>query len=331
MPNPFSSVQVPSEDATPIKRRYSLTTDVVAFRRCGRQYGTFKIHDYAPAYQTQLYYGTIIHQVLDRCHTHYHGIIDESTRGQIPDNGRVLSNVEIEAYFTDLRQSEIDGTPPPLPPSDILSYFIEVENGLKSRGIRAITDDLRLKAVRVLQYFNSLEGAELYPRVLDTEHRLQADKGNHIIQGVVDLLVDPESHSENPGDCEIWDYKGTDPLKLTKRDKETYQFQMQVYAHLYEMKHGVRPQRAVLYFINELDGDTCPTARPIHAIEVVDLNNEDIEEAVKEFVRTVHDIEDARKRDEWLPAQKGQVSEQDCAICDLRWNCPTPEVKIRYP
>lgn len=335
MPGPFSGVNLQQPTIPVIKRRYSVTSDVVAYRRCARQYGAFNVHDYAPAHQTQLYFGTIIHQVLDRCHAHYNGLINAATRGTIPDNGRIISDTAIVTYFNDLRNAQQAQQPAPMPPSEILRYFIEVENGLKSRGIRAVTQDLREKAVRILQYFNALEGPQLYPRVLDTEYRLQADRGNHILHGVVDLLVGPQTNSTNPGDCEIWDYKGTSRITLTPTDLATYQFQMRVYARLYERKNGVYPKRANLYFMNELDGPTCPTQRPINAILQVDLDPNDVNTAMQEFTQTVQDIEQSRQRDQWPAAAVGTVSDQDCAICDLRWDCPTPNsgrgVALRYP
>ncbi len=332
MSKPFMGVSVSSPHTPTIKRRYSVTSDVVGFRRCARQYGAFRIHNYAPAYQTQLYFGTIIHQVLDRCHIHYHGGVNPSTKGSLPDDGLILNNSEIVDYFDEVRDAERVKSSMPTAPSDIISYFIEVENGLKSRGIRAITRDLRLQAVRILQYFNALEGPVLYPRVIDTEYRLQADRNTHILRGVVDLLVDTSSHTGDPADCEIWDYKGTSYLKLTADDLKTYKFQMLVYAWLYEQKHGVRPRQANLYFLNELDGKTPPKKRPINALLSVDLESYAIKEAVDQFTQTVTEIEQARKLDQWPPAKPGTISEvQDCAICDLRWDCSTPTVKLRYP
>src|SRR5205823_4642070 len=51
-----------------IRRPYSVTADILAFRTCSRQYGYFKVRNYAPAQATQLYFGIVIHQVLDRVH-----------------------------------------------------------------------------------------------------------------------------------------------------------------------------------------------------------------------------------------------------------------------
>ena len=186
----------------------------------------------------------------------------------------------------------------------------------------------------MLQYFNALEGPVLYPRVVDTEHRLQADQANHILHGVVDLLVQGDD-AENPAACEIWDYKGTSRERLTTSELETYQFQMRVYAYLYEMKHGVMPKRTVLYFINELDGPTPPLHRPANALLDISIRKEEIEEAVRAFAGTVQRIEEARQNDHWPPAAVGSISERDCTICDLRWDCPTPNkgqgATLRYP
>jgi hypothetical protein len=335
MPGPFDGLSIPLHTTAPVKRRYSVTTDVVAYRRCARQYGAFSVHKYAPAHQTQIYFGTILHQVLDRCHSHYHGVADPTTRGTIPDDGSIVSDIDIEAYFRAVQAAQGSGTPIPVAPSHILGYFLDVEEGLRSQGIRAITQEMRIKVVRLLQYFNRLEGPTLYPRVYDTEHRLQADRTDHILHGVVDLLVNTSGDSEAPANHEIWDYKGTSLINLTPQDRQNYEFQMRVYAHLYQVKHGVLPQRVILYFLNELDGPTCPTTRPVNAILEVSLDPADIATAMQAFTQTVSDIESSRLSDTWNPAAPGQISEADCTICDLRWDCPTPNggtgVRMRYP
>lgn len=332
---PFQNISIPSPSAPNIKRRYSVTQDIVSFRRCARQYGAFNVHKYAPAYQTQAYFGTILHQVLDRCHAHFHGTLDSSTKNSLPDNGIILRDDEIVDYFNDVKQAVKAKTTKPVPPSDIVKYFIEVENALKSQGIWAINQELRLKAVRLLQYFNALEGQTLYPKVRDTEHRLQADRTTHILHGVVDLLVDSDPQKADPADCEMWDYKGSSFLNVKSKDLKNYEFQMRVYAKLYELKHGVLPKKAILYFLNELDGSTCPSKRPVNALLEVSINSQDIDDAVNEFAQTVVQIEQARSTDQWQPASFNSISEKDCNICDLRWDCSTPNngkgIQLRYP
>jgi len=242
--------------------------------------------------------------VLDRAHAHYRGLMPPARQGTIPTD------------------------------AEIQTYFDEVEDGLRLQGIRASNNE-RDKALRVLQYFNRLEGQSLYPRVIDTEHRLQADDHNHILFGVVDLLVNPDTHSNDPSDLEIWDYKGQSRSTMSSRDRESYEFQMRVYAHLYERRHGVMPRKVLLYFVNELDGNNPPSSRPVNAVMEVGINRTHVSDAVQEFFRTVLDIENARVANNWPAAPVGHISDQTCAACDLRWDCGTPNngrgVTLRCP
>jgi len=335
MTKPFQGISLPLSNNTVVKRRYSVTQDVVAYRRCARQYGVFNVHKYAPAEQTQAYFGTVLHQVLDRCHAHFHGISDPATKGLLPDHGQILSEEDISDYFGEAKSARKTGKIDPLPPSDIVKYFIQVENGLNSKGILAIRSELRVQAVKILQYFNALEGPTLYPRVKDTEHRLQADRTNHILHGVVDLLVDAPNEALDPAECEMWDYKGSRRIGLNPKDLETYEFQMRVYAYLYQRKHGVWPRKAVLYFLNELDGPNCPSQRPVNALMEVSIEPKEVQVAIYEFTKTVTQIEQSRLSDKWEAAAPGSISEQDCKNCDLRWDCKTPNsgqgVKPIYP
>lgn len=326
---PFHGMQIPLAASTPIKRRYSVTADIVSMRRCPKQYAAFGVYRFAPAYQTQIWYGMVIHQVLDYCHAHFRGQLDPATEDQVPDDGKVLARAEVEAWFRQLRQARHESLPEPPPPSDVLRYFMAVDDSLRGRGVRAIAPALRTNAVMVLQHFNALEGPSLYPRVIDTEHRLQADRGKHILHGVIDLLA--ESLDADADECEIWDYKGIDPLHGDDPQLETLRFQMRVYAHLYRIKHGALPRRARLYFVGSLPkDDTPPEKRPVDAVEDVDLDPELVDQAMAEFDQTVAEIERCRENDTWPPAAPGTIDDQ-CKICDLRWNCPTGNAPMRYP
>ena len=103
----FEGVRVPPSQPASLKRRYSVTADVLSFQRCSRQYGHFAVRGYTPAHSVQIYYGTLIHQVLDRAHAHYAGLRDPKTKDQIPTD------------------------------RDIKYYFKEVDTALRARGIRS--------------------------------------------------------------------------------------------------------------------------------------------------------------------------------------------------
>lgn len=282
----FQSLSLPNSTPAPARRRYSVTSDILAYQQCSIQYGAYTARRYEPALVVQLFYGTIIHQVLDRAHTHFRGELS-FPYGTMPTD------------------------------ADIEHYFNEVENALKARRIRAVSN-IREQALRVLQRFNSLEGPALYPRILDTECLLQAEQQDYILHGNVDVLA--LSDTPQVGEVEIWDYKGAKRPSMGSPEYQRYVFQLQVYADLYRRKTGKTPTKAVLYFLNELAPDPTPQTRPINALLEVDLKASAVQEALLSFGQTVQQIESSRSSRQW-PDPVDDPGEATCDACDLRWNC----------
>jgi hypothetical protein len=310
----YESVEVRPPQRAPLRRRYSVTADILSYRRCPRQYGYFKAYGYEPAHTVQVYFGTIVHQVLDRAHAHYKGLYDLSTAGLMPSD------------------------------EDIDRYFTEVDNSLRSRGIRAINRELRDLACELIKRFNALEGPSLYPRVRETEHPIEADRGTYVLHGTVDVLADREVGDGRYEQMEIWDYKGTkfpdpgvsdpDRAELNRRTLDMYRYQMYVYAELYRARNGVYPAKGVLYFLNELGDGSPPLARPPAALYELLFEQSDVERALDEFEITVHEIESSRDRDQWPHPPAGRdPGKETCDICDIRWSCPLKarQYHMRYP
>ena len=275
-----------------IRRRDSVTSDVLSYRRCARQYYYYSENGFVASLPNQIFIGTIIHEVLDRAHGHYSGRRNPKTAGTIPTD------------------------------EEISKYFEEVENALRTQGMR-VPVKVKEYALGILTTFNRIEGPSLYPRVVDTEHRLQSDRGDYILYGVVDVLV---SDPNEPNQREIWDYKGTKRPDINKSSGrkilEDYLFQMQVYANLYKLRNNEYPKKAIIYFLGELAGEHDST--PKNAILEVELEEAQIENALREFEKTVDDIEASRENRSWPPPVNGSesASKETCDICDLRWNCP---------
>ena len=278
----FQSLQIPYIPPVQVRQRYSVTADILAYQQCSIQYGAFAVRGYEPALPVQLFYGTIIHQVLDRAHLHFRG-----------DFGAPMGTLPTD--------------------DDIEAYFREVENALIARRVRAV-QNVRDQALRVLQRFNRLEGPVLYPRIQDTEVRLQANQGQYILHGNVDVLA------STSGGVEIWDYKGGSRPSMSSPDFQRYRFQMQVYADLYRQKTGTKPVRAVLYFLNELASDPEPTSRPLNALLTVNLDSSEVSAALSSFDETVRKIERNKVNRGW-PDPSEPPSKGTCDACDLRWNC----------
>lgn len=307
----FQHIQGISRTTFTPRRRYSVTSDILSFRRCPRQYGFEVEHGYQPSRTSQLFYGTIIHQVLDRAHAHYGGLIDPSTRGAFPSD------------------------------EDIERYFRQVQASLRARGIRGARVAVEEQALRLVQIFNREEGPTLYPRVVDTEHRMQSDETDFILHGTVDVLAAPDVTDRGFDSLEIWDYKGLKRPQSNDPRLLDFEFQMLVYAALYHRRHGVYPWLANLYFLNELADDSRPMEeRRQRALLHVPIDHSRVQSALNNFKMTVDHIEGARANQNWPAPVIGQgPGEETCVACDARWNCPTVRndpslnrrIPIRYP
>lgn len=308
----YQNLRIPASSDVGMKEKYSVTADILSFQLCQRQYGFFAVRNYEPAHVVQIWFGTVIHQVLDKLHMHYSGLFNPRTTNQIPSD------------------------------DDVESYFDQVKDSLRARGIRAINPNLRETALKVLKTFNRIEGPNLYPNVLDTECSLQIDTGDYILHGVVDVLKDVSigRNIRNYDSVEIWDYKGSNfpdnSREAGRRKLERYTFQMLAYAELYRLQKGKYPLKGVLYFMNELYIDPEPNIRPTQAVYEIDFRNplyiKQINQAMNLFSQTVSDIEQCKQCDRW-DAPEQMPDKETCDICDLRWNCPSVRDKypMRYP
>ena len=306
----FPKNLVQPEPYTPPRPRFSLTSDIISFRKCRRQYGFFGQDGFVAAQAVQIFFGQIIHQVLDRCHRHYSGLFGYP-KGSLPTD----TNIE--------------------------QYFDEVEQALRAHGVRPASPAVAIQAKQVLKTFNALEGPTLYPRVIDTEYRLESERTNFVLRGVVDVLA-----SDDAGNPEIWDYKGTDMPGLSSSELRDYEWQMSVYAELYKVKAGRYPVRAVLYFLNELKtkpGDPLITRRPKPAVHEVNFMRDGIEadgtptlvkQGLDAFDLTASEIINRKHTRQWdAPTGTDIPDEKTCDICDIRWNCSAHlgKYRVRMP
>lgn len=220
----------------------------------------------------------MVHETLDRAHQHYAGELESISGGSLPTE------------------------------QDIAEYFHEVAEALKARNIYPISNEAEETALEYIQQFNRREGERLYPRVQDTEYRLESNHDAFVLEGVVDVLVSDEHGHE------IWDYKaGQRPDSSS--ELEDYRAQLNTYAELYRYNNGTYPDRGVVYFLGEEDRDTAQFE--------VSFDQEVMESSIEEFEATVTDIEQSRESQDWYAISSEEVpSEATCVERDIRWSCP---------
>jgi hypothetical protein len=286
-------------------RRYSTTADILSYKRCRRQYGFFGVRGFSSATATQRYFGTLVHDVLDRINRDY------ASSKVLPDRQGIELLIQ------------------------------EAHDRLIRSGVRPYNaKDQQAHATKLIDRFVHLIGPQFFKHVQQTEYRLERALQTHthrryILSGIVDVLSGSVSHdlglpySTDPGDIEIWDYKSGRYPDKGSPELQSYEYQIRVYAELYRQQTGDYPARSVLVFIGELGdddrwnragGDPSMFPRlvyPIHPIA------KQIEMAMQDFHETVEEIEVERAKpyaNQWLPPSHA-VSIETCEACEIRYSC----------
>jgi hypothetical protein len=295
----FAKLKVDASKPAQLVPRFSLTGDIISYERCPRQYAFFAVRDFVPSHAVQIYFGTVVHEVLDKALRHF----------------KEASKRNAASGITDPVQS--------LPKdSHISQFFDDVDKALRARGIKAHSSTTKDHAKGLLQKFNTIEGPRLYPLIDETEHSLQGERPGYILEGIVDVIK--REVKDGMQEIEIWDYKGSKKPREGNKHLKNYEYQMLVYASLYRQKYGLLPKKAVLYFINELEISS-GGERPSSAIHEVLIDEKKVKAALGAFDNTVSKIKQSKEKCSWSPPSVSDVQDylikDTCSICDIRWGC----------
>jgi hypothetical protein len=183
---------------------------------------------------------------------------------------------------------------------------------------------------RILIQFHALEASTFYSHILAAEANVQwlwdeAPGGPLLLEGKVDVVVQDDRTSGSS--LFLWDYKTTkrpDP----GREMQHYQWQIDLYALLYQRTYGIWPQGTVLYFIGELDRAHI-TQRPPTAVALRTIG-EQHEQRTLELLRWAIEQEQlCQANNQWKPPEAEQVPERLCHHCLIRWSCSS--VHFSFP
>src|SRR4051812_21686001 len=141
-----------------IIRKYSITSDILSYKRCKKQYGYFSVRGFVSSTATQRFFGTLVHDVLDSINRDY------KLNQTLPTSEEVIEKVD-KAY-----------------------------DRLRLSGIRAYNEESQInKAVRMISNFVHLVVHPFFSNVSKTEYQLEnvmktPNGMDYIIGGVVDIL-----------------------------------------------------------------------------------------------------------------------------------------------
>lgn len=248
---------------------YSLTGDLLSYRRCAMQYRFYNGSSLPPSRPVQMWYGEFIHGMLEVSFRLWSGA------------GRAL---EFPWPCTPLPNAGPPEAPPPgLEAHDLRVIGWPIEEALAHEGKRARSRRARIAAYRRAEAAINMLGPHLFPLIADAEQKvigtrlLQRPPGGPVLRseryalhGVIDVLTNVELASvggdniirkaveaaapELFGRFEvIVDYKGSHRPALDEDHWALGEWQVQTYAWLRQRQQLAHPVAAgILIYVNEL-------------------------------------------------------------------------------
>lgn len=210
-----NAVELAEIKAGNLKRSYSFTSDVLIFEGCPQQYRFFKDLEFAPVRTNAILFGTLVHQTIEDIHK-------AVLRG---DEEKVTSD-QIDHWFrtnyANISQKE-------------RVYLGEPVLRIARRHVATYVDRERRN----------------WHRLREAEVELSLLKDDYVLTGNVDLI------QAEDGAWEIIDFKTEKKPDLIDDAEKLarYRRQLQIYAHLFEEKRGVRVDRMALYYTGEEAGN----------------------------------------------------------------------------
>jgi hypothetical protein len=320
----------------------SYTGDLLAHRRCQRAWAYEKYAGFHPYEQVQAMEGRLIHHSMEWLCAFFARVKRHAKRAeleaQLKHFFRVLWARGVRTAFAS-KQETIDRI---------------LGNLLPDR-----TDPDRLHPTVAA----AIEGAQHTEYELRTVKQLIAmdhdGKDRLLLTGILDLVVQQQNplryerlwswenkkkltgklqkgtiHART-NDLEIWDYKGSRADSPYMRD---YVLQLLTYANLYRERTGKRPERCVLFFINE--------KRRAEQLVAVPLDDDLLNVALAWTIGRVKDVQETMRAFQTDPcgvdggdepdAKTGKlrVSEslsKQCTACGRRFDCASYEERLGGP
>lgn len=248
-----------------LKKEYAFTSHILLFEGCPEQYRFFKELDFHPVRTGAQIFGTLVHQTIEDIH-----------KAVLRNESQLVTHEQIQTW-------------------------LNTNYNYLSKKERQFLAPSTIKAVEkhVLNYYDR-EKHHLH-RLQEAEVEISLVKDQYILKGSIDLI-----RGEN-GTVEIIDFKSErkPDLEKDKSRLETYQRQLQLYAHLLEEKTGLTVSRLHLYYTGESDGSPYVS---------FDKKTDQIEKTVKQFEQVVTRIE---------AKDYGMVCRPDklCPNCDMHFYC----------
>jgi len=198
-----------------LKREYSFTSHITVFENCAEQYRFFKELDFAPIRESQILFGTLVHQTIE-----------------------------------DIHKTVLRGEEATLDADGIAGWFsVNYATLSKKERVYLAAGSQRAALNHVLRYYEREKGH--WDRIKEAEVEISLVKDSYILKGNVDLI---RGENDTVEIIDFKSEKKPD-MEKDKERLNQYRHQLEVYAHLVEERTGQKVSRMHLYYTGEEGGN----------------------------------------------------------------------------
>ncbi len=231
----------------------SYTGDLLAYRRCSRAWAYEKHAGFHPYEQVQAMEGRLLHHAMEWLTRRFADASRHATRTELEQQllhyWRVLWARGIRTAFAN-KQETLKRVADNLFPKGRMDAIVRAviegaqHTEYELRSVRKLLGRIpgtkeKFLLTGVLDLVVQQQRPLAYPRLYEWKSRKRLDG-----------RISNRKTKAQPGDVEIWDYKGT---RSTTTLLDDYARQLLTYAYLYHERTNQLPARCVLYFVNEPD------------------------------------------------------------------------------
>ncbi|MCC3145800.1 ATP-dependent helicase [Halanaerobium sp. Z-7514] len=154
--NDWNQVKIHAKENSKLKKQYSLTTDVLVYDTCPRQYNFYKESGFTSSRRGGALFGSLVHETIEDVNKYY-----------LKDNSEELSDDKVQGWFEN-------------------NY-----DNLREHMQQSLAPNIKKEALnQIIRYYKNNQ--DLIGKISESELNISIEKPDYFISGKIDIIIDDD-------------------------------------------------------------------------------------------------------------------------------------------
>jgi DNA helicase-2/ATP-dependent DNA helicase PcrA len=154
--NDWDQVNINEKENSELKKQYSLTTDVLVYDTCPRQYNFYKESGFTSSRRGGALFGSLVHETIEDVNKYY-----------LEDNSEELYDDKVQAWFEN-------------------NY-----DNLREHMQQSLAPNIKKEALnQIIRYYKNNQ--DLIGKISESELNISIEKPDYFISGKIDIIIDDD-------------------------------------------------------------------------------------------------------------------------------------------